>query len=88
MSLPSRLQICQLYKSLLRYGEQLKLTDKGYYYSRIKKEFKRNQSLQKPEDICRYYEVGFVFREMFRCTNHFFILERTVFPPEEEFGVR
>lgn len=33
--------ILQLYKSLYKYGQQLKYTDKGYYFKSIRKQFER-----------------------------------------------
>ncbi len=33
--------ILQLYKSLYKYGQQLKYTDKDYYFKSIRKQFER-----------------------------------------------
>lgn len=53
-------QILKLYKDLLRYGQQLRLTDKAYFCGRIKKEFKKNKSLTDPSDIQFNFEVIFL----------------------------
>ena len=41
----------------MKYGENLKLTDRDFYYSRIKKEFSR-KDLKTAEEIRKAYEVG------------------------------
>lgn len=51
MSATTSKQILQLYRDLLRYGKQLKFTDKTYYTDRIRAEFKRNKNLQSEADI-------------------------------------
>lgn len=56
---PSSRQVLQLYKDLLRYGQQLKLTDKDYYYSRIRKEFLKNKELTDPKSISFSFKVNF-----------------------------
>lgn len=43
--------ILKLYKDLLRYGEQLKLTDKKYYRNRIQQSFKQNKTLVDKTEI-------------------------------------
>lgn len=37
--------ILRLYRDLLRYGENLKYTDKDYFRYRIRKGFKENKSI-------------------------------------------
>lgn len=37
--------VLKLYKDLLRYGENLKYTDKEYFRFRIRKNFKQNKHL-------------------------------------------
>lgn len=54
----TRLQIKQLYKELLKYGCNLKLTDKNYYKYRIKQEFLDNKHLFKPDEIQFSYDVS------------------------------
>lgn len=54
----TRLQVKQLYKELLRYGCNLKLTDKDYYKSRIKQEFLDNKQLDNPDEINFFYNVS------------------------------
>lgn len=40
-----RQAILRLYKDLLRYGENLKYTDKAYFRYRIRKSFKENRNI-------------------------------------------
>ncbi|GLV34231.1 uncharacterized protein CBL_00162 [Carabus blaptoides fortunei] len=58
MNAPVRSHVLKLYKELLRYGEQLQLTDKEYYVKRIKKEFIKNKELQDLADINYSYKKG------------------------------
>lgn len=51
MSSVTRLDVLKLYRNLLRYGETLKFTDKGYYKKRIRGEFQKNKILDNPEEI-------------------------------------
>ncbi|XP_074028593.1 mitochondrial ribosome and complex I assembly factor AltMIEF1 [Leptinotarsa decemlineata] len=51
-------QVLKLYKQLLRYGENLQLTDKHYFLNRIKQDFKRNKTLTNVEDINFNFEKG------------------------------
>lgn len=41
----------QLYRRLLRYGQNLQLTDQTYYLRRVKGEFRRNRKLTDPVQI-------------------------------------
>lgn len=41
----------QLYRRLLRYGQNLQLTDQTYYLRRVKKEFRQNRQLTDPAVI-------------------------------------
>ena len=59
MSVPSRRQVLSLYRSLLRYGEQLKLTDRDFYVARIQREVRENSQLTDQPAIRRSYEVIF-----------------------------
>lgn len=43
--------VLKLYKDLLRYGENLKYTDKEYFRFRIRKNFKQNKHLTDQTDI-------------------------------------
>lgn len=56
--MPSTRQIVQLYRDLIRYGNNLKLTDKEYYFNRIHREFRKNQNLENPKEITFSYEVS------------------------------
>lgn len=58
MSAPARQQILKLYKDLLRYGQQLHLTDKEYYINRIKKEFVKNRELIDVTEINYNFKKG------------------------------
>lgn len=40
-----RRSILKLYKDLLRYGENLKYTDKKYFRQRIRENFKQNKCI-------------------------------------------
>ncbi|XP_012162207.1 MIEF1 upstream open reading frame protein [Ceratitis capitata] len=48
---PSKQQILRLYKHLIRYGNQLQLTDKNYFLGRIRLEFKEGRELRDPAQI-------------------------------------
>ncbi|XP_050465364.1 uncharacterized protein LOC126858808 isoform X2 [Cataglyphis hispanica] len=41
----NRLTILKLYKDILRYGETLKFTNKGYFRHRVRVAFKDNKNL-------------------------------------------
>lgn len=58
MGLPKRIEILKLYKDLLRYGQQLKFTDREYFQRRIKKEFKQNKEVTDETDINFKFEVS------------------------------
>lgn len=51
-------RILKLYKDLLRYGQELTLTDKSYYYRKIREEFKKNKNLQDTSEINNKFEVS------------------------------
>ncbi|XP_055324369.1 MIEF1 upstream open reading frame protein [Sitodiplosis mosellana] len=44
-------EVLQLYRKLLRYGQELKFTDQTYFRKRIRKEFRLNKDLQSSADI-------------------------------------
>ncbi|KAH9517780.1 hypothetical protein DERF_008412 [Dermatophagoides farinae] len=49
----------RLYKDLLRFGRnELQYTNKDYFCQRIRKEFRVNRNLDRPEDIEYYYKKG------------------------------
>jgi hypothetical protein len=58
MSIPTGRQVLRLYRDLLRYGRQLQFTDKDYFASRIRKEFKQAKNIEKAEDIIFYFQVS------------------------------
>ncbi|KAJ3642899.1 hypothetical protein Zmor_025647 [Zophobas morio] len=60
MSHITKLDVLKLYKNLLRYGQELKLTDKDYFCERIRYEFRKNRGLQEQSDISFNFEKGAV----------------------------
>lgn len=40
---PSKQQVLRLYKHLIRYGNQLQLTDKSYFLGRVRREFRESR---------------------------------------------
>ncbi|CAH1108807.1 unnamed protein product [Psylliodes chrysocephalus] len=58
MSQITTIQVLKLYKELLRYGKQLKLTDKNFFRRRIKQEFKNNKGLEIETEIDHIYKKG------------------------------
>ncbi|KAK4875424.1 hypothetical protein RN001_011846 [Aquatica leii] len=50
-------EILKLYKNLLRYGQDLRYTDKQYFYRRIKREFKENRRLVDETEIQFNYKA-------------------------------
>jgi hypothetical protein len=50
----TRVSILQLYKSLHRYGQQLKFTDKSYFLKTIREEFR----IKETQDIDLLYKKG------------------------------
>lgn len=58
MHSPKKLQILKLYKDLLRYGQQLKLTDKDYFCDRVRRDFLNNKCLTDQKDINHNFEVN------------------------------
>lgn len=61
MSIPSKQQILRLYKDILRYGHQLELTDKNYFYRRISQEFKKNMIEPDPMQAKFLYDVSRIY---------------------------
>lgn len=59
MSGPTRTQVLRLYKDLLRYGENLKFTDKVYFKNRVKDEFLSGRSEKDDKVIDFLYQVCF-----------------------------
>ncbi|XP_011500761.1 PREDICTED: uncharacterized protein LOC105364526 [Ceratosolen solmsi marchali] len=51
-------EILELYKKLLRYGANLKFTDKKYYIHRIRKDFLDNRNLTDKKEIEFHYKKG------------------------------
>lgn len=61
MSTPGSIEVLRLYRDLLRYGKQLKLTDVKYYSNRIRTEFRNNKTLTSAKDIEFNFKVRFIF---------------------------
>ncbi|XP_073405585.1 mitochondrial ribosome and complex I assembly factor AltMIEF1 [Dendrobates tinctorius] len=57
----SREAVLSLYRALLRQGSKLEFTDRDYYASFVRREFRKNQSLTKQEDKEKQLEKGQVF---------------------------
>lgn len=57
MNNPTSSQVLRLYKHLIKYGRQLKLTDKKYFNYRIREEFKINKNITNPEEILFNFKV-------------------------------
>ena len=57
MSAPSRTQVLRLYKDILRYGEELKYTNKTYFKNRVKNEFLSAKSAKDNKEIDNLYQV-------------------------------
>jgi len=54
----SRLAVLNVYKSLLRYANNINLTDKDFYLRVIRQEFKKYCNVVKPEERLRLIQVG------------------------------
>ncbi|XP_039427022.1 translation initiation factor IF-2-like [Corvus cornix cornix] len=57
----SREAVLTLYRALLRRGRGLRYTDRDFYLASIRREFRRNQGLQRLEDKERQLEKGQAF---------------------------
>ncbi|XP_068108216.1 mitochondrial ribosome and complex I assembly factor AltMIEF1 [Hyperolius riggenbachi] len=57
----SREAVLTLYRMLLREGRKLQFTDRDYYASCIRREFRKNQALTRPEDKEKHLEKGQFF---------------------------
>ncbi|XP_059471996.1 mitochondrial ribosome and complex I assembly factor AltMIEF1 [Neocloeon triangulifer] len=57
----ARSEVLSLYKNILKYGKQIKLTDRDYYKQRIRKEFKSFKNLDAAEDIQFHVERAKAF---------------------------
>lgn len=55
---PNRIQVLNLYKKLLRYSEELLLTDKSYFVQRIRKEF--NESKAASAEVASFHFKVFI----------------------------
>lgn len=56
----SKQSILSLYKNLYKYGQQLKYTDKSFYFKYIRKQFEAKNSLTETESINRLIKVIFI----------------------------
>ncbi|XP_078093549.1 mitochondrial ribosome and complex I assembly factor AltMIEF1-like [Mustelus asterias] len=57
----SRVAVLNLYRALLRQGRNLRYTDRDYYYTFIKREFRKNQHLTDEEEKVKQLEKGIYF---------------------------
>ncbi|NXM73414.1 MIDUO protein, partial [Serilophus lunatus] len=57
----SREAVLALYRALLRRGRGLRYTDRDLYLASVRREFRRNQGLQRLEDKERQLEKGQAF---------------------------
>ncbi|XP_077195566.1 mitochondrial ribosome and complex I assembly factor AltMIEF1 [Paroedura picta] len=57
----TRRAVLSLYRNLLREGRGLRYTDRDYYFTVIRKEFRKNQHLERLEDKERQLEKGQAF---------------------------
>lgn len=57
----TREAVLNLYRALLRQGRGLRYTDRDFYLSSIRKEFRKNQPLERLEDKERQLEKGEAF---------------------------
>lgn len=65
-----RSEILGLYKSLLRYSETLRLTDKKYFVHRVRKDFLKNRELTDQSKIEFQYKVIICCRNVFLPLNN------------------
>ncbi|XP_060705160.1 mitochondrial ribosome and complex I assembly factor AltMIEF1-like [Hemiscyllium ocellatum] len=59
----SRAAVLNLYRALLREGRNLQYTDRDYYYTFIRREFRKNQHLTSEEEKVKQLEKGIYFLE-------------------------
>lgn len=57
----SKSAVLSLYRSLMRKGRTLELTNKFFYYRKIRWEFKQNINLQDEKEKIRCLEVNFMY---------------------------
>ncbi|CAM5084005.1 unnamed protein product, partial [Eretmochelys imbricata] len=57
----SREAVLNLYRALLRQGRGLRYTDRDFYLASIRREFRKNQQLERLEDRERQLEKGQAF---------------------------
>uniref|UniRef100_A0A8C6Z8K7 Complex 1 LYR protein domain-containing protein n=1 Tax=Nothoprocta perdicaria TaxID=30464 RepID=A0A8C6Z8K7_NOTPE len=57
----SREAVLSLYRALLRRGRALRYTDRDFYVAAVRREFRRQQALERPEDKERQLAKGRAF---------------------------
>ncbi|XP_043535753.1 MIEF1 upstream open reading frame protein-like [Chiloscyllium plagiosum] len=57
----SRVAVLNLYRALLREGRNLQYTDRDYYYTFIRREFRKNQHLTSEKEKVKQLEKGIYF---------------------------
>lgn len=60
---PSKNAVLSLYRSLVRYGYGLELSDKKYFFKRLREEFETRKSLTDPKELQFYFNKGRAFLE-------------------------
>lgn len=58
MNAPTRQQVLQLYRHLIKYGNQLQFTDKKYFKNRVREEFRKHKELESAEEVLFNYQRG------------------------------
>ncbi|KAI9204680.1 complex 1 protein-domain-containing protein [Polychytrium aggregatum] len=53
-----RLEVLQLYRSLLKASRTLKFTSREYYVARMRQEFRKNQNVQDPSLQSKLFKKG------------------------------
>ncbi|KAM8931113.1 mitochondrial ribosome and complex I assembly factor AltMIEF1 [Pelodytes ibericus] len=57
----SREAVLTLYRALLRQGRQLQYTDRDFYFSYLRREFRKQQGISKLEDKEKQLQKGQFF---------------------------
>ena len=63
----SRSAVLGLYRALLRHGRQLELTDKDFYFRRIRREFETKRNIETDSEKQHCLEVGTLYEINTKC---------------------
>lgn len=77
---PSKQQVLRLYKHLIRYGNQLQLTDKSYFLGRVRREFRENSKETEVQKI----QFSFKVRKQPNISYHYNLTFASNNPNSEE----